>query len=247
MGNMAYFFDVTETIPDGVGFRHFDMLHLLWLFAFVVITVKNCIWYRRSSSEGREKWRKCVALLLIADELFKHTMLIISHNFNLGYLPLHLCSINIFLIAFHAWKPTKTVGGFLYTVCIPGALAALLFPSWAALPLGNFMHLHSFTVHILLAMYPIVLAVGGDISPRAKDIPKCLLLLLGMAIPIYIINVLFDENFMFLMYAEAGNPLYIFEQMWGNHLYGFPVLITAVLVVMYVPLVVYRKIKKKPK
>ena len=45
------------------------------------------------------------------------------------------------------------------------------------------------------------------------------------------VNLLLDTNYMFLMYADPGNPLYLFEQMWGNHLYGFPILITAVLIV----------------
>jgi len=66
-----------------------------------------------------------------------------------------------------------------------------------------------------------------------------------MAVPIYGINLLLNTNFMFLMSADEGNPLYIFQQLWGNHLYGFPVLIAAVLIVMYVPLVIFRKIKSK--
>ena len=35
-----------------------------------------------------------------------------------------------------------------------------------------------------------------------------------------------------MIYAEKGNPLYWFEQNWGSHLYGFPVLIAAVIAVM---------------
>jgi len=48
-----------------------------------------------------------------------------------------------------------------------------------------------------------------------------------------------------LMSADPGNPLYLFEQMWGNHLLGFPVIIAGVLLVMYGPLELIRKIKKK--
>jgi len=120
-------------------------------------------------------------------------------------------------------------------VSIPAATAALLFPTWTALPLGNFMHWHSFTVHILLAGYPILLTAAGDIRPQAKYIPRCLLLLLAMAIPIYGVNLALDTNFMFLMFAAEGNPLLIFENLWGNHLLGYPVLISAVLVVMHLP------------
>ena len=77
-----------------------------------------------------------------------------------------------------------------------------------------------------------------DIRPSAKDLPKSLLLLLGLALPIYIVNLLFDTNFMFLMRAGKTNPLYIFEKMWGNHLWGFLVIIPAVLLLMYFPHIV---------
>lgn len=242
---MQYFLDTTETIPDGVGFSQFSVLHLVWLAIFIVVTIGNCIWYRRLGDLGKGHWRKVVAVLLLADELFKMIMLFIGGRYKFSYLPLHLCSINIFIIAIHAWKPTAFLDGFLYTIAIPGALAALLFPSWTALPLGNFMHLHSFTVHILLALYPIVLAASGELSPDLKKMFKSLLLLVCMAIPIYIINILLDTNFMFLMSADEGNPLYIFEQLWGNHLLGFPVIIIGVLLVMYGPLLIWRKLKKK--
>lgn len=240
---MQYFLDTTETIPASVGFAQFGRLHLVWLFLFVATTVANCIWYRKMGSLGRKQWKRTIAFLLLFDELFKMAMLAVGGRYTYSYLPLHLCSINIFLILLHVFRPNKTIGVFLYTVCIPGALAALLFPSWTALPLGNFMHLHSFTVHILLALYPIVLFASGELRPRAKDLPKCLALLIVMAILIYGINLLLDTNFMFLMQADPGNPLLLFEELWGNHLYGYPVIISAVLLVMFLPLELYQKFK----
>ena len=242
---MKYFLDTVETIPPNVGFLHYDGLHITWLVVFLVVVVGNCLLYRGLNAVGRKRWGKIVAGLIVLDELFKMIMLIIGGRYNADYLPLHLCSINIFIIAYHAWKTNRTVGAFLYTVCIPGALAALLFPSWASLPLGNFMHWHSFTVHILLAMYPIVLAVSGELQLNIRDIPKCLLLLVAMAAPIYLVNLLLDTNFMFLMYVEEGNPLLIFEQLWGNHLLGYPVIIVGVVIVMYAPVVLIKSLKKK--
>lgn len=242
---MQHFLDTVETIAPNVGFSQFGTLHLIWLAVFLVSVVVNCIWYRKMGAQGRDRWKKIVAGLIVLDEIYKMIMLAVGGRYIADYLPLHLCSINIFIIAFHAWKPTRSVGAFLYTVCIPGALAALLFPSWTSLPLGNFMHWHSFTIHILLSMYPIALAVGGDIELSVNDIPQCLLLLVGMAVPIYIINLLLDTNFMFLMYVDEGNPLLIFEQLWGNHLLGYPVIIAGVLIVMYTPVLIVNKIKSK--
>ena len=76
-------------------------------------------------------------------------------------------------------------------------------------------------------------------------VPKALGLLVLMAIPILGINLLLDTNFMFLMYAEEGNPLYLFQQLWGSHLWGFPVIAAGVLIVMYTPVVIRNAIKKK--
>ncbi len=230
-----YFFECSDTIVKGVGFSHFDLLHLAWLLVFVVFCGLSCYFYKKADAEKRKKIRFLYAGLLVLDELIKIVGLSAFGNYSVSYLPLHLCSINIILIAIHVFKPSKALDNFLYTICIPGAIAALLFPTWTKLPLLNFMHIHSFTVHILLAVYPIILTVGKDIRPSLRELPKSLLLLIGMVIPIYFVNVIFDTNFMFLMKAGKSNPLYIFQKMWGSHLWGFPVIITGVLLVMYFP------------
>ena len=245
---MEHFIDTVETIEEGFGFRQFGGLHFAWLAVMTVTIVLNALWYRRASDTARIRWNKTVAVLLLLNEVFKMVMLFIGGNYLANYLPLHLCSVNIFLIAWHAWKPTKLIDNFLYTICIPGTLAALLFPSWTRLPALNAMHIHSFTVHILLALYPIVLTVAGEIRPDWRTLPKCIGFLLLLAGVIYGANLALDTNFMFLMGAGKGNPLYWFEKSWGSHLWGFAVIVPSVLIVMYLPLELYRmRYKKNPK
>lgn len=244
---MEQFLDTAKTIDKGLGFELFGPVHITWLVVCVLCVVAGCRHYSRMSDHGKETWRKCLALLLIANEVFKQVCLDIGNTFTLNYLPLHLCNINIFLIAIHAWRPSRTIGNFLYTICVPATVAALLFPSWSKLPVLNFMHLHSFTVHIMLAVYPLVLTVNGDIKPRMKDIPKCLGLLAIMAAVIYCINLGLGTNFFYLMNAPKGNPLYWFQQNWGDHRLGFPILIAAVLAVMYLPVEAYKHRKSHAK
>lgn len=244
---MSHFLETTDTIDTSLnlGFSLYGPLHLAWLAFFVVVTLALCVLYRKSDAHHRAVLRRVLAILIVLDEIFKMIGLTLGGNYTADYLPLHLCSINIFLIAIHAFKPSKTLDNFLYAVCIPGAMAALLFPTWTSLPFANFMHLHSFTIHTLLAAYPIVLTAGGDIRPDIKALPRSVVLLLGMAVIALIVNLCFDTNFMFLMYVEGTNPLGFFEQLWGNHLYGYPVLIAAVIVVMYAPLYAVRALRKR--
>lgn len=56
----------------------------------------------------------------------------------------------------------------MYFVCLPAACAALLFLTWAPLPPLNFMVIHSFTVHFLLALYPLALTLRGDMDPQPR-------------------------------------------------------------------------------
>lgn len=92
---MEFFMHTMETVPAGVGFSHFDGLHLAWLVAFVAITIANCFLFRKLDEKGKKRWQKTIAYLIVLDEIFKDVMLIAGGRFNVSYLPLHLCSINI--------------------------------------------------------------------------------------------------------------------------------------------------------
>ncbi len=227
-----HFFDTVETIPDGMGFSHFDATHACWLVAAVVVIAALCVCYCKADSRTKAILRKAVAVLIVLDELFKWVMLFVGGNAAPKYLPLHLCSINIFLIAFHAFKPTKTVTAFLYLICIPSALIALAIPTWVELPPTSFMHIHSFTVHILLAAYPMMLTASGEVKLNPRRVLSCVGLLAAMAIPAAVANLLFDTNFMFLHYPEPGTPFVWFAAHLGSHLFGFLILLPPVILLM---------------
>ena len=239
------FFLTKETIPEGVGFSTFGLTHLLWLLAFAVILTASIIVYKKLDANGKNKMRIILGALVFASEMIKNVVAIAIGDFGVGHLPFHLCGISVVLISFDTVKPTKIVRYFLYYLGIPGALLALLFPNWTVLPCLNFFHIHSFTIHMLLVIYPLILIAGGEFLPDIKAMAKCILLLICLAIPIYFINLLCDTNFMFLMEPETGNPLGLFEKYLGSHLWGFPVLLPIVMFIMYLPLILAKKLKKK--
>ncbi len=99
---MTYFWETVDTIAPGLGWPHFGPFLLAVGAFFVVPGAVLCRGYGGMDREMRRRWRRTVALLLVADELFKDFGLLYGGNFSLDYLPLHLCSINIFLIVLHA-------------------------------------------------------------------------------------------------------------------------------------------------
>lgn len=191
--------------------------------------------------------RTVLGAYIFLQEMAKNLVLIFLNEFGWGHLPFHLCGINILMISFDIIKPTKVVRSFLYYFAIPGAALALLFPNWTEMPVLNFFHIHSFTIHILLVLYPLLLVTTNQVSTDLKSALRGTALLVAMAIPVYGLNLLWDTNFMFLMKPDSGNPLEMFENLLGSHLWGFPILLPVVILVMYIParIFMHRKASSK--
>lgn len=237
------FFMTSDNIPSGVGFQAFGPTHLLWLLAGLLLCVGACVFYRNLSADRRKIMLTVLGVFIFLLEVIKDLVLIGLHEFGWENLPFHLCGINILLIAFDTIKQSKVVRSFLYYFSIPGAALALLFPNWTEMPVWNFFHIHSFVIHILLVMYPLLLVTTGQVATDLKSALQGTLLLVGMAIPVYFLNLLWDTNFMFLMQPDSGNPLEMFEKLLGSHLWGFPILLPVVIFVMYLPTRIISNIK----
>lgn len=241
-----YFFASKETIPEGMGFDLFGPLHLTWLAVTCIFYIIICIWHSKQSPETQLKSRRVVALAMLIIEVIKMTVLFVTGTYLHSYIPLQLCSFSIYFSVWHAFRPGKLNSELLYALSFIGALMALLFSNWAMLPFWNFHHIQSFITHILIVLYPLLLLSEGY-KPNYKMLPKCLLVVVLLAIPLYFLNKLLNTNFMFLNWADVGNPLSLFEAMWGRPWYilsVFPMLAAAWLL-MYLPWEIAKKVKQK--
>ena len=87
----------------------------------------------------------------------------------------------------------------------------------------------------------ILNSTRGEDRFRDYDEVESLLFTAAVAVPVYFFNVKFGTNFMFLMWAEPGNPLLLFEDLLGHHLLGVPVLGIIFIGTMYLILHLCRK------
>ena len=108
------FFVTSDHIPEGVGFQAFGLTHILWLLAGLAACVIACIFFRKLSADKQKRVLKVLGAYIFLQEMVKNLVLICMGEFGWGYLPFHLCGINILLIAFDTFKQTKTVRSFLY-------------------------------------------------------------------------------------------------------------------------------------
>ena len=103
------FFVTSDNIPEGVGFQTFGLTHILWLLAGLLVCIAACVFYRKLSDNKRKIMRTVLGAYIFLQEMVKNLVLVCLGEFSWGYLPFHLCGINILLIAFDTIKQTKTV------------------------------------------------------------------------------------------------------------------------------------------
>lgn len=238
----SYLLDCNETIPQGLGWSLFSPGHLLWLAAIAAGIALCCRRYRRLDDRGQRRFRGVLSALLLADELLKVLVLACTGQYTAEYLPLHLCSINIFTSLWYTLRPNRAAGSILYYLSLPGAAIALLSPTWTALPFLNLMSFHSFSVHALLMLYPLLLLTSGQLRPRPRSLAAPAVFMVCAAPVIYWLNTRLGTNFMFLN-GDANNPVLIaIDAALGTryHILGMFLIMVALWAVMTLPWVVRR-------
>ena len=141
-----------ERGADYRAFPLFGAVHWAELLVAIAIVVLCAMIYRRCREMTRQQILRAVFVLMLADEFMKQAVLLYTGQWNVTYLPLHLCSINIFVCWYDAVHQSRRSKEILYALCLPGAVVAMLSPSWQRLPVWNLLHLHSYSIHVLLIL-----------------------------------------------------------------------------------------------
>ena len=201
---MTYFWTIQEHVPDGLGFRLFGIAHLLWLGGIVLAVLAIALTCRRWKPETVHRLLCGLTWAALLLEICKDGVLLYTGQFRPNYLPLDLCGLSIFVEFAAVRSPRPLLLEPVYSLSLPGACLALLFPNWFSLPLWNFFSLHSFLLHGLLVLVP-----AGSISQELRTTALAMTLLtLGMG------------NVAFALYDRAlCNLLLLYKLKWQPKLH----------------------------
>ena len=229
----SYFFTPQNALPNDVGFTQYGSAHLLWLvtiaaavIAAAVVPVRYC---RRTADIGA--WAALVLIIL------EKLMFAVQGALDIGQLPLHLCEMAPVLLVLFTFRRSDWLGQVLWTLCLPGSIAALLFPDWTMYPSCSAVSLQSFMLHGLLILCPVLWLRDGLIRPDWRKLWKPWLFLAVVVPPIYLLNKLWHTNYFFVNAGSAGSPLELLIDKLGNpgFLVGYAAIALGVMVIMDLP------------
>lgn len=197
------------------GFSLFDSIHMMWLIAIITLLIFLHYLYQHFTIIKQQHYLKAVFWLLFLLECVKQLFLLFTGNYSYWSPPLHLCGLGIFITGWHAYFGNRTTATLLYSLTLPGATIALIFPGWIADPVGGFLHIHSFLFHALLLAFICPLLFAKQLDIQWRDLWQAALFLMLIVPPIYLYNRYFHTNFMFLNKPITGTPLQWLSDAFG--------------------------------
>lgn len=231
-----YFWTYQTNLPADAGYRQFGPEHLSIIFVITVMAVLYVYIYRKKDSSVRRRISLVTAIIL-PSLIIVRTIYALVQNVPIIYeLPLHLCSMTGILIPIHCLTGHK-LDQVLYSLCLPGAFLAIIFPDGTMYPPVSFISLESYAFHFLIVVYIISHVAGGEIKPRLKDCWQSFLFILAVVPFVYIFDRINNLNYMFLLRPVPGSPLEWFEKMLGNpgYLLGYGALAIIIILFMNLP------------
>lgn len=247
---LQYFWFNDTDIPSEFITNNFSPSHISWLISVPVFIWLVLLLYRRQTETTRNRILQVLAVVILSSEAsVRIWQIIIGHYTLRNTLPLHLCSISIFIEAAAVFcRRSGLLKEFSYALSMPAALSAVITPGWYY-PFISFSYLQSMLVHSLLVLIPVLIVWGNGFRPNFRRLPACLMLLLFLAGIAETANLLFGGNYMFLEYVPKDTTLQVFELWLGHPGYIFleAGVILVLWIIMYLPWMIHNHKEKKKK
>ena len=223
--------------PEG----YFSWQHLLFVTSLMVVMVGLAVFLGLRNRKKEEKIKNKVlivaAVLIDVVEIFKIVMICIRSDDPMTWrheLPLFLCSSQLITIPLAAFAKGRVKEAALDFVFIFGILGALLGTygagqNYACYPVLSIDNVSSGITHSISGFASLYIGIAGMTSMKTKNIPITFAILLSFCVVAYIVNIIIDYNYMFLMRGD-GTPYDMFYNLVG----GSPVLYPIIVVLLFV-------------
>ena len=235
---MEYFWKQYEDLPSGIGYGRFSTEHMLELLVIALATAMLLHLCLRAEERKQQFVIRAVPLFMVCLEVFKDLFLLSCGRFSVAYLPLHLCSLGVFVFLLFAFSDRRREVWAEIAACLimPGSIAALILPDWAHLyPVWNFINLYGMTWHALLVFYPLFLLLRGDARPTIRHLHWNVLFLCCVVPPIFLFDKTYHTNYLFINWPPKGTPLESLAALLGvpGYLAGYAVFVLVILLAEY--------------
>jgi hypothetical integral membrane protein (TIGR02206 family) len=205
MGEVSRYFAATW---DGDPFMLFGP-DQMGIIAFFILFNLSFFGLRKIQSERfRRTMRIGLGVTLLLFEVAWQTWCLATGQWDIREnLPLHMCSLFLFINAFMVFTRSYTLYEFSYCLGIGSGLMAFLTPDPGPYGLWHFVPVQTIFGHGLLVSLTLYMTIVEGFRPSWRSIPKTFLFGVSAMILSYIINRFLGSNYIFTLHKPESASL----------------------------------------
>ena len=219
----------------GPGFVLFGTAHLVTLLvvALVIILLTR---FKGASETTLSRVRRTLAILIWTVEGSWHVWNIVNGTWTVQtLLPLHMCSILIWLTGFMLIFRSQTIYEFAYLLGIGAAVEYLLNPDLGMYGFPHYRFFEAFLSHGLLATCAIYLTVVEGFRPTWKSLLRVVIVINLYMVGIFFLNRAIGSDYLFVNAKPAIPSLIDLMPPWPYYILYMELLGLVTCLLLYLP------------
>ena len=217
------------------GAQHVTVLLILFSLILFLVVLRFLKDQRLNSIVAH-----AIAWALIVDEILYHIW-----NLHIGewtlqkMLPLHLCTIFVWLSAVMLWKKSYRIYEFAFFIGIGGALQAVLTPDIVEYSFPHYRFLQVFISHGCIILASLYMTFVENYRPTLKSLWRVFIAVNIYMVFVFVINLIVGSNYLYLMHKPVTPSALDMMGPWPWYIIAAEAFGMAVFSILYLPFGLY--------
>jgi len=237
------FFSIT---PNMLSFSAYDRYHLIVLTVIFIAFLLTIIFRKKLKNWKSEKIFKMsiTSIAILAEVSYKVWASLAGEGVLRTIFSLDLCSISLWMAWILMFTNNKKLFSVLYFFSF-GALSALLFPDIVEFGPDHYRFYQFFIVHgyIMWSVVYYIAVYGYKI--KFYDYIRSVIILIPGGIFVFIIDLIFKVNFMFLRAKPPTSSPIDLLGPWPTYIFGLVIVVIVIFFIAYLPWIFINSPNKK--
>jgi hypothetical integral membrane protein (TIGR02206 family) len=222
----------------GAPFVIFGAAHLAALGVVLLVNLLTPS-LKRASLSARDTFRYGLAAILIINETLWHVWNAATGQWTIQtMLPLHLCSVLVWLSAYMLLTRNYRVFEVIYFLGIGGAAQALLTPDAGIYGFPHFRFFQTMISHGTIVTAAVFMTTVEGNRPTWKSLPRVFGAMNVYMLAVFPLNLLLGSNYLFIAHKPETASLIDVLGPWPSYILSLEGIGLAVSLVLYSPFAV---------
>lgn len=216
------------------GTAHLLALSAVVLFNFALVQLKG------QPLAQRMRVRKTIAVIVLLNELGWHVWNAATGQWTIQtMLPLHLCSVLVYLSAYVLFSGAYSGYEILYFLGIGGALQALLTPDLGIYGFPHFRFWQTFISHGIIVTTGVYFTLVEGLRPTLNSIKRVFIRANIYLLLVTMLNFAIGGNYLFTAHKPYTPSLLDLLPNWPWYILWMEVIGVVTCLLLYLPFAVY--------